>query len=54
MMLAAEIVAVSPSSVYRVLKAAGKLVPKVAEPSRKGTAFDQPPRPHEHWHVDVS
>jgi putative transposase len=54
MMLDADIVAVSPSTVYRVLKAAGKLAPRGGAPSRKGTGFDQPLRPHEHWHVDVS
>jgi transposase InsO family protein len=54
MMLDADIVAVSPSSVYRVLKAAGKLAPRGGAPSRKGKGFDQPRRPHEHRHVDVS
>jgi putative transposase len=54
MMLDADIVAVSPSSVYRVLKAAGKLAHRAGAPSRKGTGFDQPLRAHEHWHVDVS
>lgn len=54
MMLDADIVAVSPSSVYRVLKAAGKLARRAGAPSRKGTGFDQPLRAHEHWHVDVS
>ena len=54
MMLDADVVAVSPSSVYRVLKAAGKLAPRGGTPSRKGKGFDQPLRPHEHWHVDVS
>src|SRR4051794_31306511 len=54
MMLDADIVAVSPSSVYRVLKAAGKLAPRGGSPSRKGKGFEQPLRPHEHWHVDVS
>jgi transposase InsO family protein len=47
-------VAVSPSSAYRVLKAAGKLSPRGGKPSRKGKGFEQPLRPHEHWHVDVS
>ena len=51
MMLDATIVAVSPSSVYRVLKAAGKLAPRGASPSKKGKGFEQPVRPHEHWHV---
>jgi putative transposase len=54
MMLDADVVAVSPSSVYRVLKAAGKLPPRWGKPSSKGKGFDQPSRPHEHWHVDVS
>jgi putative transposase len=54
MMLDADVVAVSPSSVYRVLKAAGKLAPRGGAPSRKGKGFEQPLRPHEHWHVDVS
>ena len=54
MMLDADVVAVSPSSVYRVLQAAGKLAPRGGTPSRKGKGFEQPLRPHEHWHVDVS
>src|SRR5262249_4950730 len=54
MMLDADIVAVSPSSVYRVLKVAGKLAPRGGKPSRKGRGFEQPLRPHEHWHIDVS
>src|SRR6266513_2450211 len=24
-----------------------------AKPSRKGTGFEQPPEPHQHWHIDV-
>jgi putative transposase len=54
MMLDADVVAASPSSVYRVLKAAGVLEKHNVEPSKKGTGFVQPLRPHEHWHVDVS
>ena len=54
MMLDADIVAVSPSSVYRVLKAAGKLAPRGGKPSKKGQGFEQPLRPHEHWHIDVT
>jgi len=54
MMLDADVVAVSPSSVYRVLKAAGKLAPRWGNPSKKGSGFEQPLRPHEHWHIDVS
>jgi putative transposase len=54
MMLDADIVAVSPSSVYRVLKAAGRIERFNGKPSTKGTGFQQPLQPHEHWHVDVS
>lgn len=54
MMLDADIVAVSPASVYRVLKGAGVLDRWNPKPSRKGTGFVQPVRPHEHWHIDIS
>ena len=54
MMLDADVVAVSPSSVYRVLRDAGRLAKWNGKPSRKGTGFQQPLGPHEHWHVDVS
>lgn len=54
MMLDDDIVAVSPSSVYRVLKAAGRLDRRSFSPSKKGTGFVQPLAPHEHWHVDIS
>ena len=54
MMLDADVVAVSPSSVYRVLQQAGRMEGWNRKPSRKGTGFDQPLRAHEHWHVDVS
>ena len=54
MMLDADVVAVSPSSVYRVLKDAGLMQRHNSKPSLKGKGFEQPLRPHEHWHVDVS
>jgi putative transposase len=54
MMLDADVVAASPSTVYRVLKAAGLLERHNVRPSLKGKGFVQPLRPHEHWHVDVS
>jgi putative transposase len=54
MMLDANVAAVSPSSVYRVLKQAGVLERHNSKPSKKGTGFVQPLLPHEHWHVDVS
>lgn len=54
MMLDADVVAVSPSSVYRVLKQAGRLGAFNGSPSRKGTGFQHPLAAHEHWHVDIS
>jgi putative transposase len=54
MMMDADIVAVSPSSVYRVLSQAGLLRRWESQPSKKGTGFVQPLAPHAHWHIDVS
>ena len=54
MMLDRDVVAVSPSSVYRVLKAAGRIGRSTNKPSKKGTGFHQPKKPHEHWHIDIS
>jgi putative transposase len=54
MMLDADVVAVSPATVWRVLMQAGLLSRWKAKPSRKGTGFEQPLRPHQHWHIDVS
>jgi putative transposase len=54
MMLDEDVVAVSPTSVYRVLKQAGRLDRRRFSPSKKGTGFVQPLRPHQHWHIDVS
>ncbi len=54
MMLDENLVCVSPASVYRVLSEAGLLGRFSGQPSLKGTGFEQPERPHEHWHIDVS
>ncbi len=54
MMLDADVVAVSPSSVYRVLCARGLLNRWNRKPSRKGEGFVQPQGPHKHWHIDIS
>lgn len=53
MMIDRDVAAVSPASVYRVLKVAG-LLGRAAAVSKKGTGFQQPIGPHEHWHVDVA
>ena len=54
MMMDADIVAVSPSSVYRVLKNADLLDRWNRKASKKGTGFHQPLKAHEHWHIDIS
>ena len=54
MMNDAEVVAVSPSTTYRVLKNAGLLDRHNTKPSKKGTGFKQPEKPHNHWHIDIS
>lgn len=53
-MLDEDVVAVSPSSVYRVLIEADLLNRWVKSPSRKGQGFEQPTQPHQHWHIDIS
>src|SRR6185436_4544740 len=53
MMLDRDLVACSPTSVYRVLHRAGVLR-RWAKPTRKGTGFGQPLQPHQHWHIDFS
>jgi transposase InsO family protein len=54
MMIDQDKVAVSPATVYRVLKQAGLSRNGNREKSRKGDGFDQPSAPHQHWHIDVS
>jgi len=49
-----DVVAVSPSTVYRTLKTAGRLDSRRWSPSKKGTGFVQPLAAHDHWHVDIS
>ena len=54
MMLDRGVCACSPTSVYRVLSEAGRLVKWNRRPSKKGTGFEQPLAPHQHWHIDIS
>lgn len=54
MMIDADVAAVSPSSVYRILSGAGRLDRWRREPSKKGKGFSQPRKAHEHWHVDIA
>jgi transposase InsO family protein len=54
MMLDADIVAVSPSTVYRILRDSGRLRRWNGKSSKKGRGFTQPRAAHEHWHMDIS
>jgi transposase InsO family protein len=54
MMLDQDVVAVSPSSVWRVLGQAGLLSKWKGKASKKGTGFEQPLQAHGHWHIDIS
>jgi len=53
MMIDSDVVAVSPSSVYRVLKAQGLIDRFKGKSSSKGKGFQHPLKPHEHWHTDI-
>jgi len=54
MMLDEDVVAASPASVYRVLKAADVIGRGRTKRSSKGKGFNQPSQPHRHWHIDIS
>ena len=55
MMIDADIAAVSPATAYRVLQKEGVLRRwNNGGRSKKGTGFEQPLAPHEHWHTDIS
>ena len=54
MMLDEDIVAVSPSTVYRILNQAGLLSTQWRYERTRGSGFDQPTRPHQHWHLDIT
>lgn len=54
MMLDAGVVACAPATVYRELSAAGFLLKRTGKPSKKGTGYVQPEKPHQEWHIDVT
>ena len=54
MMMDADVVAVSPTTTYRVLSKAGLLNNRNVRPSKKGTGFVQPLHAHDEWHIDIS
>jgi len=50
MMLDEDVVAASPTTVWRVLHQAG-LLRRWSTKTSKGKGFEQPLKPHEHWHM---
>lgn len=53
-MLDEDVAAVSPPTVYRILKAEGLLNRwNTIKTSSKGDGFTQPTAPHQHWHTDI-
>jgi len=54
MMLDDDVVAVSPPTVYRVLRAAGQIGHGAPPNPRKGKGFQQPSGPHHQGHIDFS
>ncbi len=54
MMVDEDVAYASPATVYRVLRDAGVLSRSDCKASLKGTGFEQPTRPHEHWHTDIT
>lgn len=53
-MIDQEVAALSPSSVYRILKRHDLLNPwNKKKTTSKGKGFNQPDKPHKHWHVDI-
>lgn len=54
MMLDENVVAVSPASVYRILKREGLLAVTWRHQKTRGSGFVQPLGPHQHWHLDIS
>jgi len=54
MMLDEDVVAISPSTVYRILRKAGLLNRwNTVRKSSKKHGFVQPEKLHEHWHIDI-
>jgi transposase InsO family protein len=54
-MMDAGIAAVSPATVFRILRDNGLMNRfKRPSPSKKRTGFEPPIKAHEHWHIDIS
>lgn len=53
-MMDTEVVAVSPSTTYNVLKRVGLMGRRAPVKSSKGKGFDHPEAAHQHWHIDIT
>ena len=53
MMLDEDVVAVAPTTTFRILKSHNLLYRSTNKASLKGTGFKQPGAPHRHWHIDI-
>ena len=54
MMMDKDIVYIAPSTVYHILKSSNVMRGRNTKRSKKGTGFEQPLKPHEHWHSDIT
>ncbi len=53
-MLVAGAALLSPGRRSKRRYGTGVFIGQMGKPSKKGTGFDQPLKPHEHWHIDIS
>ncbi len=53
-MMDQDVVFVSPSTTYRVLKNEGIIAQRKKKRATKGNGFDHPTLPHQQWHMDIS
>lgn len=53
-MMDQDIVFVSPSTTYRVLKSEGVIANRKKKRATRGNGFDHPILPHQQWHMDIS
>lgn len=54
MMMDQDLVFVSPSTTYRVLKKAGEIKDRKGKRATRGSGFEHPIAPHEQYHMDIT
>ena len=54
MLMDHDVVCVSPTTTYNVLRKAGLMGRRAGSESSRGKGFRQPEARHQHWHVDIS